>query len=402
MQLALLALGGAVLLLVGFAWRHRTQPQAMERSLHLALCAVTAASELALAVRKTFVQGEEVIKADQSPVTIGDFAIQALVSLFLKETEPDGKLRLVAEEDTETLQSDEALLRIVTDLVNAHYPLPGREWTSAQVLAALGNGGDGGGEGTFWFLDPIDGTKGFVRGGQFAIGLGRVEDAKLCVAAIGCPSLPGLGGDPVNDVGGPGFLFGALLSEQDGWAGAATLAAAKSVRVDDPPTRWRESIMGQLQADGAASPGEQAGRGSRELVTTESYERPCCRDYACLAGARPCAIDSMAKYCLVARGDASVYVRKSAAGKENIWDHSAALVVLASGGRVTDFQGRALHFGRGRRLAGNHGVIATGVGWGALHETLLMEMRKEWYAKYGIQAHTEDAELSQLQGKPGP
>ena len=331
--------------------------------LHHALCAVTAASRLTQAVREKFVKGSEIIKADMSPVTVGDFGVQALISLFLMETGQGSALRLVAEEDPGTLQRDPQVLRIVTELVNRYYPLPGRAFTGDQVIDALSRGADAGGaRGAFWMLDPIDGTKGFVRGGQYAVGLGRIEAGALRLAAIACPSLPPLGHDPVHDVSGPGYVFGAC----EGWAGMAEIRAARHVTPDQPASRWRQHVLAPL-----------APRACTELVTTESFERPCCGLYPCLAHARRCAIDSMAKYCVVARGDCAIYVRKSARGHENIWDHAAALVVTAAGGRVTDFTGAPLCFGRGRALAGNVGVVASGPGWGALHDTLLDEMRAQ-------------------------
>ncbi len=38
-------------------------------------------------------------------------------------------------------------------------------------------------------LDPIDGTKGFVRGGQYAVGLAYVIAGVPVLAVVGCPNL---------------------------------------------------------------------------------------------------------------------------------------------------------------------------------------------------------------------
>ena len=44
------------------------------------------------------------------------------------------------------------------------------------ILAAIDRGQHAGGAaGRFWTLDPIDGTKGFLRGGQYAIALALLE-----------------------------------------------------------------------------------------------------------------------------------------------------------------------------------------------------------------------------------
>lgn len=69
----------------------------------------------------------------------------------------------------------------------------------------------GGNDGEFWVLDPIDGTKGFIRGGQYAIGLSYVVDAEPIIGVIGCPNLPLVGIERVNDVE-KGTLFYSLKS----------------------------------------------------------------------------------------------------------------------------------------------------------------------------------------------
>ena len=41
-----------------------------------------------------------------------------------------------------------------------------------------------------WALDPIDGTKGFLRGEQFAVCLALIVDGQVQVGVMGCPNLP--------------------------------------------------------------------------------------------------------------------------------------------------------------------------------------------------------------------
>ncbi len=41
-----------------------------------------------------------------------------------------------------------------------------------------------------WTIDPIDGTKGFLRGEQYAVCLSLIVDAQVQVGVIGCPNLP--------------------------------------------------------------------------------------------------------------------------------------------------------------------------------------------------------------------
>lgn len=58
-----------------------------------------------------------------------------------------------------------------------------------------------------WALDPIDGTKGFLRGGQYAVCLGLLVDGKVVVGVMGCPNLPV---DVSKPEGEKGVLFVAV------------------------------------------------------------------------------------------------------------------------------------------------------------------------------------------------
>lgn len=58
-----------------------------------------------------------------------------------------------------------------------------------------------------WTLDPIDGTKGFLRGEQYAVCLALLVDAKVQVGVMGCPNLPV---DASNPGGPKGCLFIAV------------------------------------------------------------------------------------------------------------------------------------------------------------------------------------------------
>jgi 3'(2'), 5'-bisphosphate nucleotidase len=84
-------------------------------------------------------------------------------------------------------------------------------------------------------------------------------------------------------------------------------------------------------------------------------------------------MDSQAKYGIVARGDAALYLRlpspKSPDYRENIWDHAAgSLIVEEAGGRVTDMYGQPLDFASGRKMLHNRGVIVSN---GLLHTAVI-------------------------------
>lgn len=62
----------------------------------------------------------------------------------------------------------------------------------------------GGGWLGIWALDPIDGTKGFLRGDQYAVCLALMVDGKVQAGALGCPNLPV---DPANPDGEKGIML---------------------------------------------------------------------------------------------------------------------------------------------------------------------------------------------------
>jgi 3'(2'), 5'-bisphosphate nucleotidase len=89
--------------------------------------------------------------------------------------------------------------------------------------------------------------------------------------------------------------------------------------------------------------------------------------------AEPVAMDSQAKYAVLAAGEGDVLLRLISPSRpdyrEKIWDQAAgSIVVTEAGGRITDLDGRPLDFSRGRTLANNRGIVATNR---HLHEAIL-------------------------------
>jgi 3'(2'), 5'-bisphosphate nucleotidase len=87
----------------------------------------------------------------------------------------------------------------------------------------------------------------------------------------------------------------------------------------------------------------------------------------------PFRIDSQAKYGIVARGEAILYLRIPAPSelnyKENIWDHAAgAIINEEAGGKVTDAFGKPLDFAHGIKMEKNYGIVVTN---GLLHDVVL-------------------------------
>ncbi len=90
------------------------------------------------------------------------------------------------------------------------------------------------------------------------------------------------------------------------------------------------------------------------------------------------AMDSQAKYCVLASGKADLMLRLLSPSRpdyrEKIWDQAAGLLVVTeAGGMVTDLDGKLLDFSVGRTLANNRGVLASN---GLLHPAILQALHK--------------------------
>jgi 3'(2'), 5'-bisphosphate nucleotidase len=57
-----------------------------------------------------------------------------------------------------------------------------------RIVAWIGDGTSQPGS-RLWLLDPIDGTRGFLRGRQYVIALALVVNGRVQVSVIGCPRL---------------------------------------------------------------------------------------------------------------------------------------------------------------------------------------------------------------------
>lgn len=321
-------------------------PYAAERA--VALEAVRAASLVCQEVQKRLIAGVALEKGDKSPVTVADFAAQAIVSHLLAQAFP--AVPLIGEEDAAALRdpANAALKDKVVASVQAVLP----SLDEAGILGAIDRGThEGGRQGRFWTLDPIDGTKGFLRMEQFAVALALIEDGEVVLGVLGCPNLP------TSDGGGAtGCLFVGVRGQgafERGLHDAAERPVRVGAEADPAQARFSESVeSGHTKQDDSAKVAELLG------IT-----------------APPVRMDSQAKYATVGRGDAAIYLRlpTKAGYVERIWDHAAGWAVITeAGGRVTDVTGAPLDFGRGRGLEANKGVIATN---GLLHDRVVAVVR---------------------------
>ena len=221
-------------------------------------------------------------KRDSSPVTEADRAAELIILAALARAAPG--IPVIAEEE------------VAAGRIPAH--------------------GD-----TYFLVDPLDGTKEFVRGGDdYTVNIGLIQD--------GAPSL-GVVFSPAR-----GTLHAGLVGEC-AWLEDAN--GRRSIR-----TRERGELL--------------------VAVASKSHFTQNTVDYL-EAAVGPCeqfSIGSSLKFCIVAEGQADIYPRLSPTSE---WDTAAGhAVLLAAGGRVDGPDGRPL--GYGKRAFLNRGFLAT-AGWEA-------------------------------------
>jgi 3'(2'), 5'-bisphosphate nucleotidase len=285
------------------------------------------------------------IKDDKSPVTIADFGAQALVSHVLQGDFPD--FLMVGEENADELRADDVLRQRMMTEISLVEPM----LQESTALELIDRGAyEGGPVGRHWALDPIDGTKGFLRGDQYAIALALIEDGEVILGVLGCPNLPRPDGEK-------GSIFvaakgqGVEMYSMDG----QSLGPAKVQQISG----LSEACFCESVEKGHSSHSHSSQIAVLLGITKEPYR-----------------IDSQCKYAAVARGDASIYLRlpTKKGYQEKIWDHAAGVAVIQeAGGMVTDVYGKALDFSKGRTLSENTGVIVSN---GQFHEEVLVAVRK--------------------------
>jgi 3'(2'), 5'-bisphosphate nucleotidase len=321
-----------------------------EAEREFALEVAAQASQLARHVQDEVVANADALtKGDRSPVTMADLAIQAVVSRRLAETFPSD--HLLAEEDAVALETSPEMAEKVLNLSRRACP----EFNAESLLSALDRGDYlGGGDDRYWVLDPVDGTKGFLRGDHYAIALALVDRGQVVVGVLGCPNLEVVPGNPE---GGVGCLFiavrnqGTMVRGVDG--GGET--EIHTDQITDPS----RAVMCESVESAHAAHSEHGAIATALGITADPYR-----------------IDSQCKYAIVARGEASIYLRlPSAKGyREKVWDHAAgALVIEEAGGRVSDLDGRPLDLTSGRFLGNQRGIIASN---GNFHDTVLEAARR--------------------------
>ncbi len=319
--------------------------------LETALQAVRQAASVCRSVQSS-ITAESLEKKDKSPVTVADYASQALICRTLQWAFPDDPV--IGEEGADELRTPAGaafLSRICEECAAVGVPVTGDEvcgWIDRGNLQEY--------RPRFWTLDPIDGTKGFLRKDQYAISLALIVDGTIQVGVLGCPNMPL---DSLYPDGPRGVLA---------WAVRGTGSFMQPL--DDPdaePTGI--SVTGTVNPIDArfcesVESGHSSHDWSGQIAADLGIERP------------PFRIDSQCKYLAVARGDADIYLRlpTRAGYQEKIWDHAGGVIVVEeAGGRVSDIRGGEIEFRHGATLAANSGMVVTN---GRFHDSVVIAVSR--------------------------
>jgi 3'(2'), 5'-bisphosphate nucleotidase len=291
-------------------------------------------------------------KSDLSPVTVADFAAQAVVAHSLARSFPDEAL--VAEEDSSELRKPESaqMLDAVTRFVRTYFSNATPEivcnWIDHNRVDTARR---------FWTLDPIDGTKGFLRGDQYAIALALVVDGQVQVGVLGCPNLVE-GYRP--DLEGSGSL---VIARRGQGAWVTDLAQPGNYERLSVSRRYKPEEARLLRSF-------ESGHTNVDQIDLFAQ--------AMGVQAQPVLMDSQAKYAVLAAGKGDLLLRLLSPSRpdyrEKIWDQAAGSIVLEeAGGKITDLFGKDLDFRTGRSLTNNRGILASN---GLLHPAALSALER--------------------------
>lgn len=244
-----------------------------------------AAREAGEAILQIVRRGFEVeSKRDSSPVTEADRAAELIILAALAKAAPG--IPVVAEEEV-----------------------------AAGRIPALGH--------TYFLVDPLDGTKEFVRGGDdYTVNIGLIEHGSPTLGVVYAPATGRLHG---GHAGGEAWV--------DEGQGRAAIA-----------TRPRGELM--------------------TAVASKSHLNQATVDYleAAVGNCGYVSIGSSLKFCVLAEGKADIYPR---AAPTSEWDTAAGhAVLLAAGGLVDGPDGEPLRYGKSAFL--NRAFVATS-GWKPPH-----------------------------------
>lgn len=334
------------------------------KELEIACLAVQRAARLTKTILASVDKGA-LDKQDNTPVTIADFAAQALIISAVHGVFPSDQF--VGEESSAALRENPQLLDRVWEVVSTTKLDDDEEQENIALatpsspdemldLIDLGGKGVGGSEGRIWVLDPVDGTATFIKGQQYAVCLALLEDGQQKVGVLGCPNLKleaesdiqARVQENVVDSAGAGHMLSAVVGQ-----GAYIRPLANTAHLQPArrlPTR---------------KPAEASSVRFADCEYADSTDYTKHGQVATALGAPwPATADlwsSQMRYVAVAVGECNTLIKivRDPSHRSSIWDHAGGMLIAQEVGcTITDAQGKAVSCGQGRKLASYGLVVA--------------------------------------------
>jgi 3'(2'), 5'-bisphosphate nucleotidase len=392
------------------------------RELEVAIGAVQAAARLSQRVIASHDKGV-VQKSDFSPVTIADFAIQALLTATIKAAFPGDTF--VGEEDAASLRADLILLEHVYEQLHwdegegegegegvaageADQPkkvvVPTSREAMCRLIDECGSGVPTR-SGRTWIFDPIDGTKTYVRGELYAINVALLVDGQQTLGVVACPNLSMDAAAPLlnSHVHADGCVtyavrgHGAFVRPLKG-AGDATETRRLGAEQQRSGSGGNGNGNGNSNGNGTQNGRGNVGKDDIRIVTSHALADSALdrvqEDIAERLGAAYPYNDLLPwvlRWVVLAMGfgNATYWVYAKPSRRAKPWDHAGAMLIFEeTGGLITDVHGRPIDVATGRLMTGNFGFVAAGSE--ALHGRIL-ETVKSVLVERGYERYLEPA-----------
>jgi 3'(2'), 5'-bisphosphate nucleotidase len=321
------------------------------RELTVAIGALQKAAQLSQSIVADKDKGA-IEKDDLSPVTVADFAVQALLTATIKHAFPED--RVVGEEDASDLRQNSALMERVWGLLGriaededtpSLCKLPATREQMCDLIDECGASSPAS-TGRTWIFDPIDGTKTYLLGQLYAINMGLLQDGEQVAGIVGAPNLSIDAKAPLKnediDPTGEGCIFFAVKGHG---------AFIRPLRSDQPRRLSTQDANQEVSFVTSATIVDSALDGIHDIVASRlnapypgSDLVPWVLRWAVLA---------------MGLGNTTVWVYKRRDRYAKAWDHAGAMLLFEeAGGKVTDVHGKKIDLTAGRKISANFGFVA--------------------------------------------
>lgn len=322
----------------------------LERELEIASKAVQLCADLTKQLQRQLKEESAISKSDFSPVTIGDFAVQALLTSAIHQEFPHDTF--LAEESAGDLRQNEPLLDQVWNLIEVHRasfagakPALRTPESRDEVMDLIDMGGrnETTDRGRTWVFDPIDGTATFMKGQQYAINCAFIVDGREEIGIIGCPNLSPTATTTHEDATDPEGLGLMIYAVRGTGTWQRSMQTSSDLLPATPiPRHGDTATMNRLVWS--------------DCSTYTSTIHPLHKQVAAKLDTSWPGVDlysSLMKYAALGLGHSSICIRifKYESWRSNMWDHAGGVLIFEeAGGRVTDLEGKSIDFSRGRKM----------------------------------------------------